>query len=151
MQMWELEDHPVQFEGWFVRSTKESTSAGQFLALSSVLETLGIRHNRAPIWILNEVLLHGRCFAFDGVTLCCLDGGKWGRKFFFTYQVSTFPTVIYNQVPLYGNAIISLTEENSPLFIDKSSPFKQCFLYPCFCPYSPSVLDICSPEFLIVP
>ena len=76
---------------------------------------------------------------------------KWGRKFFFTYQVSTFPTVIYNQVPLYGNAIISLTEENSPLFIDKSSPFKQCFLYPCFCPYSPSVLDICSPEFLIVP
>ena len=33
MQMWELEDHPVQFEGWFVRSTKESTSAGQFLAL----------------------------------------------------------------------------------------------------------------------
>ena len=38
------------------------------------------------------------------------SGEKWG-KIFFTYQVSTFPTVIYNQEsPCIPNAITRLTK-----------------------------------------
>ena len=46
------------------------------------------------IWIGNE-----------GQQMFCQSIRKMGGKFFFTYQVSTFPTVIYNQVPLFCNAI----------------------------------------------
>ena len=43
MQMWELEDHPVQFEGC-VCAAQKKRRAGQFLA-GEMLETLGIWHN----------------------------------------------------------------------------------------------------------
>jgi hypothetical protein len=54
---------------------------------------------------------------------------------FFTYQVSTFPTVIYNQVPLFCNAItrpFDLFICLGGVFITSSVPTARIFSSPFF-------------------
>ena len=74
-------------------------AAGQFLPWTAIMGENGSR----DIWIGNE-----------GQQMFCQSIRKMGGKFFFTYQVSTFPTVIYNQespcfvIRLAGDPLLSV-------------------------------------------